>query len=187
MTVTTPVIRRFSGRSIISLANGQHLQVLPDMTWLSKCQKYQSAAFISNIGTLVVWSDDPVEIVDRITLLERELLSIIWQADLGAASEEKKETVSVDVSELPSSNVSISELEAGKGSTKRPRLKIIQPFGIACSIAMVFSAMGSGLEKLIVQASWDKQYIRFGLLLTVPFLTWFSLVRRCLFWESTTY
>ena len=176
MTVSTPVIKRFAGRNIVSLANGQHLQVLPDISWLSRCQKYQSAAFISDIGLLVVWTDDPTEIIERVSRLERELLNIIWQADLSSPTfDEKKENITVNVSEVSSEIVSIADVEAGSESSKPPRVQILQPFGIACALALGFSAMGSGLAKLLVEASWDGQYIRFALLLVVPFLTWFSL------------
>jgi len=58
MTVITPVIRRFAGRSVVALSNGQQIQVLPDISYLSRCQKYQSAAFISDAGMLVVWDDE---------------------------------------------------------------------------------------------------------------------------------
>jgi len=176
MTVSTPVIKRFAGRNIVSLSNGQHLQVLPDMTWLSRCQKYQSAAFISDIGLLVVWTDDPTEIIERVSRLEKELLNIIWQADLNAtAIDEKKDNITVDVSEVSSSAASMADVEAGPISRKSPQVQVLQPFGIACALALGFSAMGSGLSKLLVEASWDGQYIRFALLLVVPFLTWFSL------------
>lgn len=189
MTINTPVIQRFAGRSVVTLSNGQRIQVLPDITCLSRCQKYQAAAFISDRGQLVVWDDEPTAIIARVQNLERELLNMIWRNDVDVAFEdEKKEAFNVNISEV-ASTTDVTSLdgpteaavttEVGTAETakpKRPRVKLLQPFGIGLALTLVFAAMGNGFSKLLIEAAWDHQYARFGLLIVLPFLAWFSLV-----------
>lgn len=190
MTINTPVISRFAARSVVTLANGQHIQVLPDITWLSRCQKYQAAAFISDRGQLVVWDDEPTAIVQRVQNLERELLNMIWRNDVDVViEEEKKEAFTVNLSEVastedvtsiegttPEAIVTTEPGAAEAAAPKRPKVKLLQPFGIGLALTLVVAAMGNGFSKLLVEAAWDHQYARFGLIIVLPFLAWFSLV-----------
>lgn len=59
MTLRTPIIEEFSQRETVSLKNGQEIQVLEDLSYLPKCQKYQCAAFIQDRGMLIVWFVSP--------------------------------------------------------------------------------------------------------------------------------
>jgi len=58
MTVKTAVIQTFLKEynlPFVPLNNGLQLQVLPSIVGLSRCKKHHYAAFIKDMGMLVVW------------------------------------------------------------------------------------------------------------------------------------
>lgn len=58
MTVKTAVIQTFLKEynlPFVPLNNGLQLQVLPNIVGLFRCKKHHYAAFIKDIGMLVVW------------------------------------------------------------------------------------------------------------------------------------
>lgn len=120
MTVSTPVIKRFSTRSVVALPGGQHVQVLPSIEYLPKCQKYQSAAFISDRGMLVIWNDDPTAIIEQAQRMERDLLAMIWRADAGddLPAKSKKFSSTVVIDEVPSETSSQDGVEVEETSTR---------------------------------------------------------------------
>lgn len=187
MTVNTPVIKRFKGRSFVSLPNGLRLQVLPDISYLPHCQKHQSAAYIDDRGTLIVWDDDPRDIVERAARLERELLHLIWQGDLASFAvidNEKydkmmKSTVtSAAVSECSISDTS-SDLEAGAATTKAPSTKRKTPLLLPClvlvTVFLTVLSLGTGYRRMAIELAYDGSYMRFVLIVIFPLAVWISL------------
>jgi membrane glycosyltransferase len=183
MTVSTPIIKKFSGRSVIALSGGQQVQVLPTISWLSRCRKYQSAAFIADRGMLVVWNDDPTAIIDQVSRLEKELLTMMWRADAEFDEKSsKKFNTSVNISEVSSASASTSDVAADSdGEVIEPSTKptykvnLTMPVIVAIAIGLLTSAMGSLLSKLLVESAWDGQYIRFALVVVIPLLSFVSL------------
>jgi len=141
MTVSTPVIKRFSTRSVVALPGGQQVQVLPSIDYLPRCQKYQSAAFISDRSMLVIWNDDPTAIIEQAQRMERDLLAMIWRADAedDLTEKSKKFQSTVVVDELPSETSSTHEAEV-EASTK-PLYKVNLTLPMVCfSIRLVGQA-----------------------------------------------
>ena len=67
MTVNTRVIKLFlhsNDKAYVPLKGGLRLQVLPDISYLPRCQKHQFAAFIADRGLLIVWDDEPRHLLD---------------------------------------------------------------------------------------------------------------------------
>src|ERR1700710_1976270 len=97
MTVKTDVIETFlrtSQLSYVPYVDGLRIQVLPNISFLSTCKKHHFAAFIQDPGFLVVWHDDPEQVITRAEKIEQHLVSLLWKdeslvipkTDSGAAS-----------------------------------------------------------------------------------------------------
>src|SRR6266480_592378 len=104
MTINTRVIRILlynNTQPFIEIKNGLHLQVLPSLSHLPRCQKHQFAAFIADRGILVVWDDDPKKILGRAERLENTLIKMIWgKQSLYPDEDEKKEETNVELPEF---------------------------------------------------------------------------------------
>jgi len=185
MTVDTPVTRRFIGSNIISLPGGLRLQILPDLSYLPNCQKHQCAAFISDRAQLVVWDDDPKNILERVAKLEADLLSIIWNDDGDDDSiSEKKDpfTDSTEISDASSIAPSSTDgdVEALTEGVSKNKISFIQPVVSAIAIGACFFFVFSSFEVIIQNILLDGSYTRLAFVAMVPFLLWISLF----FWQS---
>ncbi|MCJ1320916.1 hypothetical protein MMC15_006257 [Xylographa vitiligo] len=172
MTVNTPAIRILlsqQNQSYITLENGLRLQILPDVSYLPSCHKHHFAAFIYDTATLVVWDDQPTEIIRRITKLEEQLLS----ASLSAAlyNEKDNKSLSVLITEKPT-----DEFEEVKAQLERPRrVAVYHSIMTACTLALVMAALGSGWRQIAIEIDIDKSMIRLAFLLVVPLQAWLGL------------
>jgi len=179
MTVSTPVIKRFSTRSVVALPGGQQVQVLPSIDYLPRCQKYQSAAFISDRSMLVIWNDDPTAIIEQAQRMERELLAMIWKAEAeGDLTESKKLQSTVMVNELPSESSSTHEDETEPSTKPSYKVNLTLPLLVATAICLVTTVMGDFFAKLLEEAAWDGSYTRFALVVVIPLLSFLALVSR---------
>jgi len=176
MTVSTPLIRRFSNRNVVSLPNGLQIQVLPSIHFLANCQKYQSAAFITDRAQLIVWDDEPTALVDRVARLEKELLALIWQAERDEDLDEKKGISTINEKEIDSSSGSLSDVESGSTPTKTYKTKLLQPFAEGIAVGLAFWSIGQGVKTLLVEIAWDQSYVRLALLVTLPLSLWVAIV-----------
>jgi len=186
MTVDTPVTRRFIGSNIINLPGGLRLQILPDLSYLPNCQKHQCAAFISDRAQLVVWDDDPKNILERVAKLDADLLSIIWSDDGDDDDDsiaEKKDpfTDTTEISDAssvaPSSNDDIEALTEG---VSKNRISFIQPVVSAVAIGACFFFVLSSFQVIVQNVLLDGSYSRLAFIAMIPFLIWISLF----FWQS---
>lgn len=84
MTVNTRVISILLANNdgvSIPIRDDLRIQVLPDISYLSRCAKHQFAAFIADRGILVVWDDKPENLVRRVDIIEKGLMAMIWSFD----------------------------------------------------------------------------------------------------------
>ncbi|KXT09585.1 hypothetical protein AC579_8611 [Pseudocercospora musae] len=175
MTVNTRVIKLFlhnNERPYVPLKNGLRLQVLPDMSYLPRCQKHQFAAFIADRGLLVVWDDEPRHLLDRAHKIEKSLMEMIWEDEFD--SDDKKEG-SVAVNEVGMSDYSDSGIaEEGYQEPKR-NIVLYQSVLSAATLLLTFLTIGSGFVKVAVETFIDHSYIRLAFLLVVPLQMWLGL------------
>src|SRR5882672_9785299 len=86
MTVNTRIVKLFMQQedmTYIPLENGLRLQILPNVSYLPRCQKHHFAAFIHNASILIVWDDDPNHILERAQSFEDQLINMIWKEEAG--------------------------------------------------------------------------------------------------------
>lgn len=171
MTVNTRVIKLFlhnNQRPYVPLKNGLRLQVLPNVSYLPRCQKHQFAAFIADRGLLVVWDDEPRHLLDRAHKIEKALMEMIWDDDMG----DEKKTADVDINEVRSDDGDVAEL----GEFEKPRPMILwQSILCAATLTLSIFCLGLGFRKLAIQTFVDGSYIRLALVLVSPLQFWLGL------------
>lgn len=172
MTVNTRVIKLFlhnNQRPYVPLKNGLRLQVLPDVSYLPRCQKHQFAAFIADRGLLVVWDDEPRHLLDRARKIEQSLMEMIWDDDMD--SDEKKES-GVNVAEVSSEDGDMAEM----GDIEKPRSLILWQ-AILCSftLALTVVCIGLGFRKIAIETFVDNDYVRVAFVAVAPFQMWLGL------------
>ncbi|RMY74176.1 hypothetical protein D0862_14158 [Hortaea werneckii] len=173
MTVNTRVIKLFlhnNDRPFVPLKGGLRLQVLPDMSYLPRCQKHQFAAFIADRGTLVVWDDEPRHLLDRAAKIEQQLMEMIWDDETGG-DDEKKEDGNVEVNEISQEE---ADLEAGAVDTKRG-ICMWMPIISAFTLCLTVTALGSGWQNIAKEIWVDGDYIRLAFILVVIPQAWLAL------------
>lgn len=169
MTVNTRVIKILlhnNNLPYVEIQKGLRVQVLPDISYLPRCQKHQFAAFIADRGILVVWEDQPKKLLERIKNIEAALMDMIWQE--GEDGDDEKKEASYEV----------YELEDPEAAEEKPRKTVlIQALITACTMIVTCAAIGSGWREIAVQLQVDGDYIRLAFAAVVIPQVWLSLVR----------
>jgi hypothetical protein len=181
MTLKTSVIQTFlrsSNLPFVPLSDGLRLQVIPDISFLSRCQKHHFAAFIQDPGMLVVWDDDPEHIIDRAEQIEQHLVGMIWR------SEGMKDD-SAFTSTTPTININAMEtskdgLEPNRQFCDQPRrVLLFQPILMAITGILVILTIGVGWRKIAIELKVDHSYMRCLLIVVVPLQIWLGWVSSC--------
>jgi len=172
MTVNTRVIKLFlhnNDKPYVPLKNGLRLQVLPDMSYLPRCQKHQFAAFIADRGILVVWDDEPRHLLDRAQKIEKSLMEMIWD-DSPEEADEKKDGGSVMVNEVN------SEDDVELGTIEPPRRIVMwMPILSAFTLFLTVLAIGSGWRNVAKEVWIDNDYTRMAFIFVIPAQIWLAL------------
>jgi hypothetical protein len=178
MTVKTEVIQTFLRTSqlpYVPYIDGLRLQVLPDISFLSKCKKHQSAAFIQDGGFLIVWHDDPEQVISRAEKIEQHLVSLLW----------KDENLVVPKSARTSTAPTVTVNEKAEGGDEedarrydsRPRKTILyQAILMGLAGILVVLTIGVGWRKVAIEVKTDKTYLRLVLAVVILpqiWLGWF--------------
>jgi len=159
MTVRTDVIHTFLSTSklpYVPYMDGLRIQVLPDITSLSTCKKHHFAAFIQNPGYLVVWHDDPEQVVSRAEGIEQHLVSLLWKDEkaIFAGSESTSQAPTINVKE-------IGDEEEGRRFDDRPRKTLLyQPILMCVTAILVVLTIGVGWRKVAIEVKTDHTYLR---------------------------
>lgn len=178
MTVNTRVIKLFlhnNDKPFVPLKGGLRLQVLPDMTYLPRCQKHQFAAFIADRGILVVWDDEPKHLLNRAENIEKALMAMIWN--------EGKEEDDEDGDMKKEKGADVSETEIFEDDDGVPRLDprkprrpiLIQPSMTALTLFATTIAIGSGYRSIAVEITNDGNWLRVLFGLAAPAQVWLGL------------
>lgn len=186
MTMKTAVIQTFlrsSNLPYVPLSDGLRLQVIPDISFLSRCQKHHFAAFIQSPGLLVVWDDDPEHITDRAEQIEQHLVGMIWRSD-GMKDTGDYKTALSNTSFIASKTPTImakdfiddaSERER-QYSDKPRRILLFQPVLMAVVGALDILTIGVGWRKIAIELKVDHNYMRCLLAIVVPLQIWLGWV-----------
>jgi membrane glycosyltransferase len=172
MTVNTRVIKilmQSNDQSSIPISEKLRLQVLPDISYLSRCAKHQFAAFIADRGILVVWDDQPEKLISRAQALEKGIMDLIWNMNAEQEFSEKGNK---------SSGVSIHEVdttESQEDLTEKPRrIVLLHSITTSITLCLIILTLGIGYRKIAEEIALDSSYTRLALVATVPLTIWVS-------------
>lgn len=179
MTVKTPVVQTFLREyslPYVPLSNGLQLQILPNIGSLSRCKKHHYAAFVRDVGMLVVWEDQAQDIVHRAEKIEGHLVEMLWtledsKPDLEDAIDSKERydnDINVETKELDGHDVNAEEMGMEK---PRPTM-LYQAFLVGCAGLLVIFTLSIGWRRLAIEVKVDRSYRRLLLLLCTPLQMW---------------
>ena len=174
MTVNTRVIRILlhnNNTPHVEIQEGLRIQVLPDVSYLARCQKHQFAAFIADQGILVVWDDEPRKVLSRVERLETALMDMIWGDGPGSVDDDDKK----DSKSFTSTDG--NDLESA--SEKPRQIFLMQSWLTAATIALTTTAVGAGWRQVAIEVLVDKSFMRLLFVFTLIPQFWLALV-RCL-------
>lgn len=194
LSVSTDVIQTYLRNidtTFVPLADGRRIQVLSDIHQLSRSKKHHFAAFIrSPDPKLLVWHDDPEEIVKRAEQIEALLVANLWRGDAKLESSRPNtpgfsapSTPGMD-GKLPTAQTfRLKEKEVSPGSEgdadeemvfcDLPRKTLLyQSILIALTGLLCVSAIGVGWRYIAVEISVDGNYVRLAFLAVVPIQIW---------------
>ena len=171
MTVNTRVIKillHSNNMSYVEIQEGLRIQVIPDVSYLVRCQKHQFAAFVADWGVLIVWDDEPRNILSRVERLEAALMKKIWGNESTYPQEAEKkgaQTVAADGG---------GDVEAAEEKTRH--IVLMQSWLTAATLALTVTALGAGWRQIAVEIAVDKNYLRIVFLVAIIPQFWLALV-----------
>ena len=181
--MSTQVVALFVQRddlTYVPLENGLRLQILPDFSYLPRCQKHHFAAFIQEPPVVIVWDDDPNHLLQRAQDLEDELMNMTWRENESEIAEkEQTACVSTTASRAPSMHLDTAAdiPEFPDESFKLPKRSavLIQPILTAITLAILIAAIGGGWRQIAIEIKVDKSWLRLAFAVVVPLQCWLAL------------
>ena len=175
ITVNSRVIKTFLAwapdATDVPLMNGLRVQILPSMDDLPRARKYQFAAFVASESLLVVWDDDPSNVIKRATKIESQLMQLVWQTGETSEDDEAINEKGGDV------QVTV-DAESGEILPEQRSTNLMNTILVACTLIIVVVLLGLACRSLATEISVDRSYIRLAFLALVPVQVFFTLVRN---------
>lgn len=175
VTVSSRIIKTFFNSLPdvvdVPLKNGLRVQILPGMEDLGRARKHQFAAFIASEALLVVWDDDPMNLISRAKSIEKELMELIWQTSQGGSGEDTGGGAKQDRPHTIHAN------DEEKALKEEPRqTNLINAFNVGFNLLLVTLMMGLGFRAIVMEIMVDNGFVRVAFLAMTPVQVFFSLV-----------
>lgn len=154
----------------IPLDNGLFVQVIPTMEDLPKARKAQFAAVIASTGLLVVWDDDPKNLISRAKHIESELMELAWDQEVTQEKESKSDI------KAPKVVVRTIDEETGEFAPEDRPLHLMNCIYVSIVLFIIIALLGTGFRQIALEVKGDGDYIRVSLLLLIPVNVFFTLV-----------
>lgn len=179
MTVNTPVVRAILGSlrrtdadiHFVPLSEGLRIQILRTTADLPRAKLHHFAAFVEDVGMLIVWEDDAEMLLRRIQSLESQLVEMIWGNGADDADDEHDEKgPNHQIAELHP-----SQLEDALTREHRP-VQLTSAVMVGLTLALCFTCLSLGWRALVLQIMVDGDMTRLALLAVSPLQFFVSLV-----------
>lgn len=172
MTVNSRVIKTFLAWSPdaidVPLMNGLRVQILPNIEDLTRARKHQFAAFVASEALLVVWDDDPSNLIRRAKAIESELMQFVWgTVENGKDPEDEKGAYIGDQG---------IDAESGEPLLEARPTNLMNTVLVACTLVIVVTLLGLGCRSVAIEVGVDHGYLRCAFLLLIPVQVFFTLV-----------
>ncbi|EXJ90538.1 hypothetical protein A1O1_03641 [Capronia coronata CBS 617.96] len=180
MTVRTSAIRMFLEEyqhPFVPFSHGQQLHIIDNISALSFCKRHHYAAFVRSQGMLVVWDEDPTEVVSRAERIERLLVNMLWSMD---SSDDELDPIDVEKKALdpsrgtgaPDRLTDASETDEEEVWDKPRKTVIYQAFLVACVSIITIFCLAIGWRQIATEIKIDKSYSRLAILVPAPLQLW---------------
>ena len=174
MTVNSRVIKTFLAWSPdavdVPLMNGLRIQILPSLSELPRARKAQCAAFIASDALLVVWDDEPENIMHRAKSIESELMELVWRTGETEVEEGEKKGPAVAAVEV--------DPESGEVLPERRATHLQNTVLVALTLVIIVTMLGAGFREVAVEVAVDHGILRLAFLALTPIQVFFTLVSR---------
>lgn len=171
MTVNSRVIKTFLQWSPdavdVPLMNGLRVQILPTMDDLPRARKYQFAAFVASEGLLVVWDDEPMNLITRAKAIESELMQLVWKAGNPDEEDDEKRGTMLAAAEI--------DEESGEVIPEKRPVHLQNTVLVSIVLAIVVVSLGAAWRQLAIEVSVDNSYVRLALIALAPVQIFFTL------------
>lgn len=174
MTVNTRVLQLFMSarpdRNFIQIHRTLRLQVIPTLSELKHAQRHQSAAFIADTATLLVWEDEPTRLLERAEYIQDALMTMSWKpepAEEGTEKDPKKPFVKIEEYD------DVPEEEAAEEGPRKTMLW--QCIYEAATLALVIACLGTGWRWIVIEQIQDPNPMRYLFILAFPAQLWLAL------------
>lgn len=167
-TIVEAFFRLKNDTGRVCLRSGLQIQMIPSIRDLKLAQKHQCAAFVQEEAFLLIWDNDPNNIIQRAADLENQLVEISWQNATGVYPKTKKQRRPSDVATKE------ALLEAG-GVEKR-QTTYINSFITSLTLILSFAIIGMGFRVLVQETTVDGNFQRLAVLAYTPIQFVISLV-----------
>jgi len=165
----------------VPLRNGLRVQVVQTLEDLKRARIHQCAAFVAHERLLVVWDDEPRNLLDRAQSIEDDLMELVWASEGESEpqlSEKKKPQVTV-TAVMNADGQMTYDLEAAEAGLGARAVKIYNTVYVTGTMFLVIVFIGFGTRTLVVESMVDRSFLRLLLLLLIPVQVFFSLF----FWQ----
>ena len=157
---TRSLVEQYRGIGYVALLNGMKIQILSSVSELPSVLGLGNAVLIATSGLLLVWDDEPANILARVTSLKAELKKLRWRS----RSDGESGSVTDQSLEKPSP---VDE-ECGKiESSKRP-INLQNAIQATLTLIVMLAAFGAAWRQLAIEVATDDFYDRLALLVIVP-------------------
>ncbi|CUS13826.1 unnamed protein product [Tuber aestivum] len=174
MTVSSRVIKTFLQWSPdavdVPLMNGLRIQIVPTIADLPRARKLQFAAFVAREAMLVVWDDDPLNIVVRAKFIENELMALVWKTPEVEEEELAK-------AELGANVVEVIDEESGEvaGYREMRPTNLLNTILVAFTLALIITTLGAGYRQIGIEVAVDGNMLRLAFVALTPIQIFFTL------------
>lgn len=180
MTVSSRVIKSYlewaPDTTDVPLTDGQRIQMVPTVADLVHARKAQCAAFISEDGLLVVWDDNAMNILQRATKIEQELMKLVWSTNEGDGDGEVKRINTTEGRNIKRVEAKYgTDLETGGFLVPQRPVHVMNSFLISITILIVTCSIGAAVRSIVDECRWDGFWPRVSLLAMVPLQITFTL------------
>ena len=156
-----------AGVSDIPLQNGLRMQVIPTMADLPTARSAQCGAFIADSGLLVVWDDEPSNLISRAADIEDQTTQIIWK--MSDHDEEDFQSI------MYNKEATMMDNEAQAVAPEERPTHLMNTVLVALCLIIVIVLLGLAARSLATEISADKGYYRLAFLALVPIQIFFTL------------
>ncbi|KAF2170004.1 hypothetical protein M409DRAFT_64391 [Zasmidium cellare ATCC 36951] len=156
------------GDTGIPIKDNQRIQIVDNFTGLSRARKHQYAAFVRSESLLVVWDEDPSNLISRIESIETDLLRVVWRLrNLESGFDEKLALLSPDASSTELDEESLSE-------QVRPT-KYYYAIMCACSLCLLTVLFGRRMQSIFQQVTVLGRYESLAFIAITPIMAILTL------------